>query len=69
MIHYEQNTFTLQETQRISRWETWFMTPVGLFTNQQEAVLRMKAIDFPLHVIHPVAVAVNEDTGLYEIAT
>lgn len=48
---------------QVKKWETWFMTPMGLMDNLPDAVNRMIANDLPLHVIRPVPVAISCDNN------
>lgn len=52
----------------ITGWSVWFLTPMGLITNLQAAIERMKSNDMdPTVTILPVAVALSSKDGKYEI--
>lgn len=44
---------------QIEQWAVWFLTPVGSFTTLDEAKSECKKIDYPYHLIRPVAVALG----------
>lgn len=69
MINLEQNTISYVngDSVPIRRYEVWYMTPLGLFNDREAAIIEIKKVDFPVHVIRPVAVAIAED-GMYEVA-
>lgn len=55
------------KTYPIESWAVWFMTPMGLFQDQQEAVQRVGSNDMdPTAMVIPVPVALGPD-GLYEV--
>ncbi len=69
MINVKDNLIELNNgAYPILKYEVWFQTPLGLFTNAEEATQRISACDLdPLLLVHPVAVAVA-DSGIYEVA-
>ena len=70
MISLQGNYIQLLRKQAtINHWETWFQTPVGLFTELDLAIKRMQELDLdPELIIRPVAVAVSSD-GYYEVCS
>jgi hypothetical protein len=51
--------------EKIERWEVWFRTMEGLFTNLPDAVESAQKTEMPVEMIRPVAVALDKH-GHYE---
>lgn len=49
---------------KIERWIVWFGTPTGMHTTLEEARETCKKLDFPMHLIRPIPVALG--SKLYE---
>ena len=62
MISKTQKTVTISgKTERILRFEVWFQSPFGLYSDLDEAVMRVAAADMDIELaIVPVSVAVCE---------
>ena len=69
MFDIEQQEIRLQgKTEKILRYEVWFMTPFGLIDNLEEAIERVKRIDMVVELtIRPVAIAISET--LFEVVS
>lgn len=57
--------FSLRENKvngdKIVRWEVWWMTPVGVTPDRQQALDRMRELDLDADlVVKPVPVAITE---------
>lgn len=64
MIDVAFNTMQLEHEKPIpiSKWEVWFMTPIGLFPKREDAAIRVKELNLdPTIMVRPVPVAIGAD--------
>ena len=67
MINITKSELSLRnKTHPIIKWEVWFRTPLGLFANLSDAILKLEESDMnPDLMIVPVPVAIAAET--YEV--
>ncbi len=66
---YHLKTPTMMFADEINRWEVWFQTPIGLFSDFKEAEKLCIANDWlPSRMIVPVPVALDHEDN-YEVST